>query len=171
MFREEVKSAKSQFYKKTIAELKHKNPGQWYSCLKRLSSHDQISQQTNIDEISPFSDQEQAEMIADKFSSIQNEYEPLKDDDVTIPAFEQDDVPQFQPSQIWFHLAKLKTNKATIPGDFPAKLSKHFAAYLAEPLSDVINTSIRKGEYPQLYKFEVSTPVPKAYPPLNTSEI
>ena len=110
-------------------------------------------------------------MIADKFSSIQNEYEPLKDDDVTIPAFEQDDVPQFQPSQIWFHLATLKTNKATVPGDFPAKLSKHFAAYLAEPLTDVINTSIRRGEYPQLYKFEVSTPVPKAYPPQNTSEI
>ena len=110
-------------------------------------------------------------MIADKFSSIQNEYEPLKDDDVTIPAFEQDDVPQFQPSKIWFHLAKLKTNKATVPGDFPAKLSKHFAAYLAEPLTDVINTSIRRGEYPQLYKFEVSTPVPKAYPPQNTSEI
>ena len=46
-----------------------------------------------------------------------------------------------------------------------------FAAYLAEPLADVINTSIRRGEYPQLYKFEISTPVPKKYPPRSTSEI
>ena len=80
-------------------------------------------------------------------------------------------VPQFHPSQVWFHLAKLKTNKATVPGDFPAKLIKHFAAYLAEPLTDVINTSIKRGEYPQLYKFEISTPVPNSYPPKNTSEI
>ena len=80
-------------------------------------------------------------------------------------------VPQFHPSQVWFHLAKLKTNKATVPGDFPAKLIKHFAAYLAELLTDVINTSIESGEYPLLYKFEISTPVPKSYPPKSTSEI
>ena len=36
---------------------------------------------------------------------------------------------------------------------------------------DVINTSIRRGEYPKLYKYEISTPVPKSYPPRNTSEI
>ena len=59
----------------------------------------------------------------------------------------------------------------TVPGDFPAKLIKHFAAYLAEPLTDILNTSIRRGEYPKVYKFEVSTPVPKAYPTLLTSQL
>ena len=63
------------------------------------------------------------------------------------------------------------TNKATIQGDFPPKLTKFFAAYLAEPLTDVINTSIRRGEYPKLYKYEISTPIPKKFPPKNTSEI
>ena len=66
---------------------------------------------------------------------------------------------------------QLKTNKATVPGDFPAKLIQQFAAYLAEPLTDIINVSIRRGEYPQIYKYEVCTPVPKAYPPQNTSQI
>ena len=72
---------------------------------------------------------------------------------------------------MWVLLSQLKTNKATVPGDFPAKLSKMFAAYLAEPLANIINTSIKLGEYPNLYKFEISTPVPKKYPPRNTSEI
>ena len=49
-------------------------------------------------------------------------------------------------------------------GDFPAKLIKEFAAYLAEPLADILNTSVRRGEYPKFYKFEISTPVPKVYP-------
>jgi hypothetical protein len=62
-------------------------------------------------------------------------------------------------------------NKATVPGDFPAKLSKHFAAYLAEPLTDILNTSVRLGEYPEIYKFEVSTPVPKVYPTISTTQL
>ena len=48
---------------------------------------------------------------------------------------------------------------------------KQFAAYLAEPFTDIVNTSIRRGEYPQVYKFEVCTPVPKCYPPKDTSQI
>ena len=88
-----------------------------------------------------------------------------------IPPFTLKDVPQFVPSQVWLLLSQLKTNKATVPGDFPIKLVKMFAAYVAEPLTDIINTSVRRGEYPQIYKFEVCTPVPKKYPPKNTSEI
>ena len=72
---------------------------------------------------------------------------------------------------MWLILTQLKTNKATVPGDFPAKLIKLFAAYLAEPFAVIVNTSVRRGEYPKIYKFEISTPVPKKYPPKNTSEI
>ena len=171
LFKEEVKTAKAQFYKKTVADLKKKNPGQWYSALKRITSTDQMSQQVNIEEISHLSDQEQAEIIADKFSSIQNEYEALKTEDITVPPFTDEEVPQFHPAQVWFHLARVKTNKATVSGDFPARLIKHFAAYPADPFADVINTSIKRGEYPQLYKYEISTPVPKSFPPQTTSEI
>ena len=68
----------------------------------------------------------------------------------------------FQPVQVWFALSKRNMNSAI----FPAKLTKTFAAYLAEPLADIINTSVRWGEHPNIHKFEVSTstPVPKAYP-------
>ena len=36
MFKKEVKNAKSSFYKKSVAELKTKKPGQWYQSLKKL---------------------------------------------------------------------------------------------------------------------------------------
>ena len=171
-FKKEMKSAKSQFYSKTVSELKLKKPGEWYKCLKKISSYDQQrSEQPIIDEINHLSDQEQAEIIADKFASIQNEFQSLKEDDINIPCFSEEDVPQFHSSQVWFILSRLETNKATVSGDFPARLIKHFAAYLAEPLSDIFNTGLRRGEYPQLYKYEVSTPVQKVHPTQSVSQM
>ena len=130
-----------------------------------------MNDQINIDEISHLPNQEQAEAIAEKFSSIPNQYDPLNSDDISVPTFSEKDVPQFHPSQVWLLLTQLKTNKATVPGDFPAKLIKMFAAYIAEPLTDIVNTSVRRGEYPKIYKFEICTPVPKSYPPKSTSEM
>ena len=117
------------------------------------------------------SDQDQAEQIAVQFALIQNEYDELNKDDISVPHFKDSDVPVFSSAQVWFALTKLNTNKATVPGDFLAKLIKHFAAYLAEPLSDILNTSVRRGEYPKIYKFEISTPVPKVYPTQKVSQL
>ena len=121
--------------------------------------------QVNVDELNHLPDQQQAEKIAEKFASIQNLYDPLKADDISVPPFSDSDIPQFNPAQVWFVLSRVNTNKATVPGDFPARLIKKFAAYLAEPLSDIFNTSMKRGEYPRIYKFEICTPVPKSYPP------
>ena len=94
IFKKEVKSAKSQFYKQTVAELKLKKPGQWYSCLKKITSFDQQkSEQQNVDEISHLPDQTQAELIAEKFASIQNEYEAIKPQDISVPPFEESQIP------------------------------------------------------------------------------
>ena len=124
-----------------MAELKLKNPGQWYSCLKNITSFDQQkNEQPNVEEIRHLSDQEQADLIANQFAKIQNEYNPLKNDNISVPQFTESEIPSFSPAQVWFALTKLNTNKATVPGDVPAKLIKEFAAYFAEPLADILNT-------------------------------
>ena len=122
------------------------------------------AQPGQVEEIRHLPDQEQAELIAAQFAKIQNEYDALQDGDVSVPPFSETEIPRFTPAQVWFGLTKLRANKSTAPGDMPAKLIKHFAAYLAEPLTDILNTSVRRGEYPKIYKFETSTPVPKVYP-------
>ena len=170
-FKKEVKSSKEIFYKNMIADLRRKNPSQWYSSLKRISGFDQKSEKIVISEINHKTDQEQVEVIADFFSSIPNEYEPLKKDDIQVPYFSADQLLQFHPSQVWLHLSKIKTNKATVKGDLPAKLIKEFAAYLAEPFTDIINSSLKRGEYPQIYKYKMSTPVPKVFPPQKVEQM
>ena len=57
-----------------------------------------------IDDICHLSNQEQPEIIADKFASIQNEYEALQTDDIVVPPFTQKQIPKFQPSQVWLLL-------------------------------------------------------------------
>ena len=164
-FKSQVKCAKESFYKEMIADLRKKNPSQWYSSLKRISGYDQKSEKVIIAEIFDQTDQEQAEAIADYFSSIPNEYDALQDDDIKVPMFTKNQVLQFHPSQVWLYLTKVKTNKATVRGDLPARLIKEVAAYLAEPFTDIVNTSLMRGEYPQVYKYEICTPVPKVLPP------
>ena len=147
-FKQEVNCAKAAFYKQNVAELKLQKPGQWYACLKKISSHDQLkNDQPIVDEISHLTDQQQAEVIAEKFAAIPNSYQPLKTEDVNVPHFEASEIPHINPSQVWFALSRLDTNKATVQGDFPARLTKQFAAYLAEPLADIFNSGLHRGEY------------------------
>ena len=72
---------------------------------------------------------------------------------------------------MWFELTKIKTNKGFVFGDLPARLIKQFAAYLAVPLTDIINSGIKKGQYPDIYKKEISTPVPKVFPSEKMSDM
>ena len=95
----------------------------------------------------------------------------MKTQDIQIPEFEKSDIPVFKVAQVWFALTKIKTNKSTVSGDFPAKLIKIFAAYLADPFTNLINASIAQGRYPQIYKYEISTPVPKIYPTESTDQL
>ena len=64
---------------------------------------------------------------------------------------------------MWKKLACIKINTSTREGDAPAKLYKIFAAYLAEPLTSILNCSIKTGQYPEIWKVELATPIPKAY--------
>ena len=88
MFKKQVEFAKSQFFKQTVAELKLKKPGQWYSCLKKITSYDQQKkEQQNVEEISHLPDEAQAEIIAEQFASIQNEYDSINKDDIFCASF------------------------------------------------------------------------------------
>ena len=86
-------------------ELKLKKQGQWYSCLKKITSYEQQkNEQLIYDEISHLSDSEQAEIIADKFASVQNEYQQLNTEDISAPHFYDNEITRFSPSQVWFAL-------------------------------------------------------------------
>ena len=157
---------KKNFKAKTIDEVMEARSGQWYTKLKRMTNFDQGKSETvQVDEISHLNDEDQAEAIADSFSSISNEYEPVRKDDIVIPPFEKSSIPQYKPHMIRKYLQNIKTNKSTAPGDIPAKVIKEFALFLCIPMADIINTGLRVGHWPKSYKRETITPTPKQFPP------
>ena len=124
-YKNEVSKAKRNYYKDVIKDLKTSKSSQWYSKLKRLCSYDQQkSDPIIVDSIKHLSDEEQAEAIADKFSKVSQEYEPLKKEDIDIPDYDESTISILLLKAVKKHLEKIKTNKSVPPGDIPPKIIK-----------------------------------------------
>ena len=96
--------------------------------------------------------------------TISNTYKGIERTDINIPPFGPEDIPRLTESKVKEYISRLKTKKSTPAGDIPVKIIKEFSRYLCTPLTDIINTSIKQGEWAACYKKEIITPVPKEYP-------
>ena len=105
-----------KYTKDMLDDIKEAKPGEWYSKLKKISRLDQEKSEVfEVEEISNFNYQEQAELIADHHGKISNSYEGVKLEDIGIPLFSTKDILQFTPIQIDSYIQRLKTQKATPP--------------------------------------------------------
>ena len=48
-FKKEIKSAKTNFYRKMVQDLKEKDPGQWYKAVKRMTSSENHNEPLQVD--------------------------------------------------------------------------------------------------------------------------
>ena len=94
------------------------------------------SGQTECEEIRILTDQEQAKIIADRFSAVSNEYDPIDTGRLNTPCDQEGSAPIFSPLQVLNHLLKLKNKKSTAPDDIPEIIIKEFSKFLCVPLSD-----------------------------------
>ena len=165
-----------------VADLKTSNPGKWYSKVKRMCGQSDRHQITTVDELTGLSDQEQSERIAEHYSQISNQYEQVKEDDfpeyfnptrygysnppninpikdgLTTP-------PIIDPLHVYKVIEKRNRKAATIENDIPIKLFHEFSVELSFPLSHILNFCMKNGVYPDIWKIETVSPVPKIYPP------
>ena len=125
----------------------------------------------SVQKVQDLTNQEQAEVIAEKFAEISQEYDKLETDDIEIAEFKEEDIPIVTEAQVEEALANMDTNKSTVEGDIPAIFLKSFSKQLAKPVSDVINSMIRQGCWPDISKLETVTPVPKENPPKSVEQL
>ena len=157
--------AKRSYYKNEIAKLKKSNPKKWYYWLKRLVSSDQLgSHEINVQSLNNLPIADQAEKIADKMAAVRNEYEPLSSSDIILPKYNNEDIPIINVLTVEKLLSELKTNISTIKGDIEPKIIKRFSKQLSGPLTNIINSAITKGAWPNILKEEIVTPSPTTYP-------
>ena len=165
-FVEKCKKAKDKYYSNIVSDLKESNPGQWHSKVKRMSgNHPEQSKNIQIDQLNGYSDKDQSNIIADHYAKISNQYDPVSEDD--FPEFKNKQFcpPVIEPYQVYKAILSMNKKAAAAPGDIPMRLIYEFSVELATPLAHVYNECLIQGQYPDMYKSESVTPVPKFYPP------
>ena len=107
---------------------------------------------------------EVAELLADHFIEISNEFVPL-DPSKDIPMTHSIPVPLLTTEEVTERLKKIKKPKSIVKGDiFPDLVTKH-ANQLAVPLTSIYNEISRTFAWPSLWKEEFVTIIPKTRTP------
>ena len=172
-FLERAKMLKQTYYKNRVEDLKSSNISQWYSKLKRMSSIDQSKEnEVEVEDLIQLPNHIQAEKIAEQFSSISNQYAPLQLEDISVNSEATlKPLPLFEPYQVHLQIKSMKKKKSTVLNDLPWKLIYEFSVELAEPLCHIFNSSLIEGIWPEMWKHEIVTPVPKVFPPKSPSDL
>ena len=108
-FKPKCKNAKQNFYKSFVQNLKESNPNNWYIKVKSLTQYNPYEYlEPSCEEISQYDDQTQSELIADHYESVAGIYSPLKDEDIKLPQFTQNEIPKISIKTVLSHLSQLK---------------------------------------------------------------
>ena len=163
------RSAKEKYYSQMVEDLKNSNPAKWYSKIKRMAGirKDQ-AECIFVDELDGYSNKEQAEKIAKHYSEISNSYEPIDDSEFAeyLDRFRKSSpVPVVEPRKIHETIRRMNKRAAVVQNDVPMKVISEFSVELAFPLSHIFNCCLKTGTYPDIWKIEAVTPVPKVFPP------
>ena len=131
-----------------------------------MSGQNKDKGEVNVAELDGIYDKLQAEIIADHYAQVSNEYEPIKTSDFE----EYSDLSKFSPITVdpekIMKIIKKRNHKATtLDGDLPIRIIKEFSVELSLPLAHLVSSCMSVGQYPNLWKVEYVTPVTKIYPP------
>ena len=110
-----------------------------------------------VQDLVEFPNQQQAEMIADQYAKISNQYKPLKSEDLDCSNMtDSKPLPLFDPYQVYLKIKKMKKKSSTILNDVPWKviyeysveLTKIFSKILKALLSDsIIGDTLHPSKY------------------------
>ena len=113
-----------------------------------------------VEQLAGLSEVAAAEKIAEHFAAISCSYQPVQL--AALPSFlPAPPPPKVTEIEIYEKIKKLKHTKSTYPIDLPYRLRKEYDIFLTFPLNDIFNSCLKEGKYPDLWKFEEVTPIPK----------
>ena len=105
------------------------------------------------------SDEEIGLLVRDYFNTISSEFAPVSEDD--IPRGVEENFQPLERHQVAAILRSCKKPRSCVRGDILPKLVTLFADILAIPLPDLYNQAILTREWPDLWKRETITVIPK----------
>ena len=174
-FIQKVKLAKSTYRSNIIDDLKTSNSSQWYSKVKRMSGISSNNFHGYVESLANLPNQQQAENLVDYYSSTRNKFEPIIKEQYSDYFSEQNlstcSENFINPEDIIQVFSKINKKSATVKNDIPMKLLCQFSSEISIPLCHIINFMFEKGDYPNLWKNEFITPIPKVFPSKSESDL
>ena len=158
-------------YSSFVTDLKQTNPSKWYSMAKKIGAVNRMSGgDIQVETLSDYNNEQCAQKIAEYFSSVSNEYQPVDVNQLPsyLPALPPPNIAEYQ---VYQRLCRIKKTKSTLPIDIPDKLRQECAVHLAAPLSMIYNDCLNQSVYPALWKHEWVTPAPKVSNPQEISDL
>ena len=112
--------------------------------------------------------QQSAEALAEYFSSISREFQPLNIDELS-PAIKDElkrginevKIPILEEHQVYEKITRAKKPHSTVPGDLKRLLVKECSVELISPVTKIYNEITRSKEFPRAWVIEQQTPIPK----------
>ena len=119
-----------------------------------------------------FTPAQAAEALAEYFSSISQEFEPICAEKFSPSLKEKLEVgkndsskPILEEWQGYEKLRKSKKPNSLVPGDLPVKLIKEFLPELSIPITRIYNKITQTAQYPRQWVVEYQLAIPKVSPP------
>ena len=123
-------------------------------------------------------EEESAERIADYFSAISQEFDPVEYENLPpciqdcLEAAKNDPgIPRLEPYEVYKKISKAKKPNSEIHGDVPKKIVQLFSPELAEPVSRIYNKISSSAEYPRQWVKESQMAIPKVFPPNSEDDL
>ena len=128
---------------------------------KKIGAVDQMNNgNTEVECLEGLSNKQGAQLIAEHFASVSNQYSPL--DNKQLPTYlPAQAAPQLSQVEIYERINRQKKTKTTLPIEIPHKLRKEFLPELTAPLTHIINECLKQQVFPSMWKNEWVTPAPK----------
>ena len=146
IFLEKCKKAKEYYYKNIVEDLKESDSRKWHSKLKRMTGQEKVKQHNIlVEDLIGFSDQEQADKIAEHYASISNKYDAIKPEEFIEYLNPPNCPPIIEPMKVYKVIEGMNKKAATVPGDIPMKLIAEFSVELAEPFSHLLKCVLAGG--------------------------
>ena len=179
-FDQKLKVEAEKYRQKILTEVSEGKRNNAYKALRKLESGD-FGKSANFtlpshaeENLSPL---ESAEKLADYFSQISQEFEPICRDKfppwikAKLIAGKSDPTkPVLEEYMVYEKLKKAKKTNSIVPGDLPVKLVKEFTPELAVPITTIYNKITEVAEYPRQWVTEYQLAIPKTNPPLSEDE-
>ena len=180
-FEERLKNEMLKYIDKIEEEVRTGKRGSTYPALKRMGSRmfesNQPEFQLPAHAEQNLSSAQSAELIADHFSRISQEFAPIQLS-LLAPKVQQflsscdpNLVPKLSPSDVFSRIVKAKKPNGLVPGDLPKKLVQYCAETLAFPASIIYNQITTKADFPTQWKIEHQLAIPKSSPPENEDDL